>query len=72
METKLNFITELAKQDKKLKIYNLIYLLSEKNLAKCFYELKRGKAVGVDGVTLEEYGKDLEKNLKELVEKMKP
>ena len=71
METKLNFITELAKQDKKLKIYNLIYLLSEKNLAKCFYELKRGKAVGVDGVTLEEYGKDLEKNLKELVEKMK-
>ena len=71
METKLNFITGLAKQDKKLKIYNLIYLLNEKNLAKCFYELKKGKAVGVDGVTLEEYEKDLERNLKELVTKMK-
>jgi len=71
LETKLNFITGLAKQNEKLKIYNLIHLLNEKNLAKCFYELKSGKAVGVDGVTLKEYEKDLERNLENLVTKMK-
>ena len=71
METKLNLITNKARESKELKFNNLVHLLNEKNLAKCFKELKRGKAVGIDGVSLEEYEKELEKNLEDLVSRMK-
>ena len=40
-------------------------------LRECFYLLKRDKASGVDNVTFEEYEKDLETNLPNLVERMK-
>lgn len=71
VETKLNLITKKAKESKKLKFNNILHLLKERNLAECFKELKRGKAVGVDGVSLEEYEKELDKNLEDLVKRMK-
>jgi group II intron reverse transcriptase/maturase len=40
-------------------------------LRESFGELKRGKAVGVDRITVEEYGKNLTGNLKELVQAMR-
>ena len=71
METKLNLIREIARRDSQEKINNLIYLLNEKNLAECYKELKKGKGTGIDGVSLSDYGKELEKNLKELVQRLK-
>ncbi len=71
METKLNLIAEKARKDRKYKFNNLAYLLSEVNLTDCFLRLKRGKTAGVDEITLEEYERNLGKNLKELVERMK-
>lgn len=41
------------------------------NLQKCFWELKKGKASGVDGVTLEAYEKNLGANIEDLVARMK-
>ena len=71
MQTKLNLISEFAKRDEKSRLDNLAYLLSEENLEQCFGMLKKGKAAGIDGTSVEEYGKNLESNLKELVIRMK-
>ncbi|MFH1356768.1 MAG: group II intron reverse transcriptase/maturase [bacterium] len=68
---KLKRITERAKQDRKLKFTSLAHLINEESLAACYGELKRDKACGIDGVTVEEYGVNLENNLKVLVEQMK-
>jgi len=71
MQTKLNLISEFAKRDEKSRLDNLAYLLSEENLEQCFGMLKKGKAAGIDGMSVEEYGKNLESNLKGLVRRMK-
>jgi len=71
MRTKLNLITEIARTDGKCKFDNLAHLLNTDNLKECFRELKKGKASGIDGVTLQEYEQDLDNNLEDLVAKMK-
>jgi len=72
MKAKLNLITEKAKRDKRLKFTSLIHHINEDNLVKSYYELKKEKASGIDGVTVEEYGRDLEWNIYHLVERLKP
>ena len=76
--TKLGILTEKAKANPKLRFTSLAHLLNEDFLTGCFEEIKRkkgtggrDKAPGVDGLGAEEYGKNLEANLKELVERMK-
>jgi RNA-directed DNA polymerase len=71
METKLNLIAEIAVKDGKYKFNNLIQLLNKDGLKECFYHLKKGRAVGVDDVTLEEYELNLGANLEDLVARMK-
>lgn len=71
MQTKLNFITEKAKLNKQLKFTSLMHHINENNLVACFDELNKYGASGVDGVTVDEYGKDLEWNVFNLVEKLK-
>jgi len=71
MKTKLNLITEKARRDKRLKFTSLIHHINEDNLVQCFSELKKNKASGIDGVTVEEYGRNLEWNIFTLVEKLK-
>lgn len=53
--TKLVLIAKKAKEDKQAKFSSLMYLLNEDYLYECFKMLKRGKAAGVDGRTLESY-----------------
>jgi group II intron reverse transcriptase/maturase len=71
METKLNLITRRAKEDKSCKFNNLMHLVNFKNLEECFRRLKKGKATGVDGTTIEEYEKNLRENLESLIKRMK-
>lgn len=71
MRTKLNLITEIASTDGKCTFNNLTHLLNINNLKECFRELKKGKASGIDGVTLQEYEQDLDNNLEDLVARMK-
>ncbi len=71
MEGKLNLIAEKAKQDKRLRFTSLIHHISEENLARCYGLLKKDKASGIDGVTVEEYGKNLKENIQKLVESLK-
>ena len=71
METKLSLIAEIAVKDRKCKFKNLIHLLDEAGLKECFYQLKKGRATGVDNVTLEGYEQNLDANLADLVARMK-
>jgi group II intron reverse transcriptase/maturase len=70
VETKLNRLTEIARENPKTKFTTLAYLLNEGFLLRCYGELK-DRAAGVDGETLESYGNGIEEKLGKLVEKMK-
>lgn len=48
------------------KVQNLARYLSEENLKLAFYRLKKGKAAGVDGMTIGEYAMNLDKNIANL------
>ena len=71
METKLSLITRIAKSDKECKFNNLMHMINKGSLRECFKRLARDKAAGVDRMTKEEYGMNLEDNLEELIMKMK-
>lgn len=71
LETKLDLIAKRAHGEPKLKFNSLAHLLNEQFLAECYGMLKKGKAPGVDGVSVEAYGEGLEEKLKELVGRMK-
>ena len=70
-ETKLKRIAWLSSQDSEKKFECLMHLYNEESLKRCYYELSGNKARGADGITKEEYGKDLDANLKNLVDRMK-
>ncbi|MCK4244155.1 MAG: group II intron reverse transcriptase/maturase [Candidatus Omnitrophica bacterium] len=69
--TKLSLITSRAKRNPKERFISLMHLLNEDFLEECFYCLKRNKAVGVDGVKVEEYGANLRENIEDLVKRMR-
>lgn len=71
MQTSLRGMANRAKRDEKARFGNLSNLLNEQNLRWCFYQLRKKAAAGVDGVTFEEYERDLETNLSHLVERLK-
>jgi len=71
MTTGLASLTLRAREDPKSKFISLAHLLTEDFLRECFWELKRDKASGVDGVSVQVYGVNLEENLKGLVGKLK-
>jgi group II intron reverse transcriptase/maturase len=65
--TNLTRIGEKARKEPKLvftSLYHHIYDVD--NLRACYDALDANKATGVDGVTKEEYGKNLEENLRDL------
>lgn len=57
--------------EKYAKLTTLINRVNEESLKEAHCRQKTGKAVGVDGMTKEEYGRNLEENLKGLIERMK-
>ena len=71
METKLKRIKELSRGDRQMKFHWLIQHFNKENLMRCFHELDGAKAVGIDGISKEEYGKNLESNIDSLVMRMK-
>jgi hypothetical protein len=61
MSTNLERIGRKARKEPKLVFTSLYHHISDMdNLRACYETLPGKRAVGVDGVTKEEYGKDLE------------
>lgn len=71
METKLERITQLSKENPNMVFTSIGHLINNEMLKECHKEMDGTKAVGIDGVTKEDYGKELEKNIAELVDRMK-
>lgn len=69
--TKLQRITWLSSRDRNKCFSNLMHLFNEESLEGCYRETDRNKALGIDQVSKGEYSKQLEANLKELVQKLK-
>src|SRR5205823_4185146 len=59
-------VMERAKRDPKVRFTSLAHLLDEQALGRAYDRLRKEAAVGVDGITKEQYGQELEQNLREL------
>jgi len=70
-QTFLRAIAEKAFKDKHHRFGDLYRWLNQDVLRLCFYRLRRSAASGVDGVTFQEYEKNLEANLADLVGRLK-
>jgi hypothetical protein len=70
VETKLLRIAEKARQDPSCKFTSLFHLMNTELLRGCFEGLRKDAASGIDRVTKEEYGRNLEANLTALVERL--
>lgn len=70
VETKLQRIAEKARKEPGFKFTSLFHLMNTEFLRGCFERLRKDAASGIDRVTKEEYGKDLDANLTVLVERL--
>ena len=69
--TKLSLISDHARRDTAFKFTSLAHLLNQGFLRDCYMSLNRNKAVGIDNVSWEDYGRELEGNLESLVSRLK-
>lgn len=68
---KLSLISGHARRDPDFQFTSLAHLLNVEYLRDCYKSLNRNKAVGIDKVSWEEYGRNLDGNLDLLVSKLK-
>jgi len=68
---KLSLISGHARRDPDFRFTSLAHLLNVEYLRDCYKSLNRNKAVGIDNVSWEDYGKDLDSNLRLLVSRLK-
>jgi group II intron reverse transcriptase/maturase len=68
---KLALISERAQREPNCQFTSLAHLLNERFLEHCYHRLGRDRASGIDGVTWQEYGEQLEENLRDLVTRLK-
>jgi group II intron reverse transcriptase/maturase len=66
MSPELLKVMERAKRDPSTRFFSLAHLLDEQALQRAYDRLRKDAAVGVDGITKEQYGQELERNLREL------
>ena len=71
VETKLERISQLSTENPKMVFTSIGHLINKELLTDCHKEMDGDKAVGIDGVTKDEYGRNLEKNLDRLVERLR-
>jgi len=68
---KLLLISAHAQRERTVKFTSLAHLLDVEYLRDCYLNLNRNKAVGIDNVSWQEYGINLDDNLQRLVDMLK-
>ena len=68
---KLSLISGHARRDRAFQFTSLAHLLNIDYLRDCYKSLNRNRAVGIDNVSWEEYGRHLDENLELLVSRLK-
>ena len=71
MSPQLLKVVERAKREPEGRFNSLAHLIDVLALERAYGRSRKAAAVGVDGVTKEAYGQDLERNLRDLHERMK-
>jgi group II intron reverse transcriptase/maturase len=71
LSPKLLKVAERAKREPETRLLALAHLLDEEMLRKAYDRIHKDAAVGVDGVTKEQYGERLEENLRSLHTRMR-
>ncbi|KKP25016.1 MAG: reverse transcriptase [candidate division TM6 bacterium GW2011_GWF2_30_66] len=69
-DNKLKLIAQKAKQDPKSKFPLLMELIDQEGLVKSYKKLNKDSASGADGITVRQYGTNLEDKIKELYSKI--
>jgi RNA-directed DNA polymerase len=71
MSPGLNRISELAKEDPERRFFSIAHLLTPEALYGAFLSLRKEAAVGVDGVTYQEYAQKAEQRIRDLHDRLK-
>ena len=71
MQTSLQAIAEKAKKEDKHRFQDLYGMLNVKLLKEAWEKLNKKAAPGIDGITAEDYAKNLESNIQATVEELK-
>lgn len=71
METKLERISKLSSEDPDMVFTSIGHMINKELLKECHEKMDGKKAVGIDGITKEEYEKNLDENLTNLVDRLK-
>ena len=71
LSTELNRLSEIAARDSKVKFTSLAHLLTEEFLKGSYGELNHRAAAGIDHVSYASYGEELDRNIAELVKRLR-
>jgi RNA-directed DNA polymerase len=71
MSTGLERVVARARREPEGRFHSLAHLIDVPALERAYHRMRKDAAVGVDGVTKEQYGQDLERNLRDLHERLK-
>jgi RNA-directed DNA polymerase len=71
MQTSIHAIAQAARRDKRKRFQSLYSVLNRETLAQAYHSLNKDASPGVDRVTYEEYGKNLQVNLEGLEKRLK-
>ena len=71
MSTGLQKVVERARNEPEGRFHALAHLIDEPALMRAYHGIRKDAAVGVDGVTKEQYGQNLESNVRDLHERLK-
>ena len=68
--TKLQRIARKASKEKRFQFTSLFHLMNKELLLECFTQLKGEAAAGIDNITKEDYAKDLDAHLQDLIKRL--
>jgi len=71
MCTDIDRITELAKEDPQRQFFSIAHLITRGELYVAFLGLRKEASAGIDGVTYEEYEKDVDENIRKLHQRLR-
>src|SRR5258708_21561281 len=71
MSTKLDRLSELAKEDPKRGFFSIAHLITPEALYAAFGSLRKDASAGMDGVTYKEYQQDAERNVQALYQRLR-
>jgi RNA-directed DNA polymerase len=71
MQTSLQGIAEKAKRQRRYRFQNLSAMLNEEYLHKCWKEIRKEAAYGVDRISAEQYEQKLTENIRDLIVRLK-